>query len=272
MEFKKAYLQKDGFKPGDKIIHEGREVTLGARKTIYMATLLNGDNKTVNPDGSISYSLTQSNHLPVENDFFKELDESNVLEKVIKLNHHEMVFEDLFDDKTKPVHFTLEVKEPIVEKYSITKPGDIDIIAFQEPDEAIGIECKWIKHINQNGIISKWNKRRNIKKAWKQLKGYRNLGFHKTFLLLIIADEQSENNINATFFKELENPEKSLSELFEENDSGIIILTISKVTHASIHSQHTARSFMVRKSVENDQSERITDALNNNLMPKTKKV
>ncbi|WP_298950944.1 hypothetical protein [uncultured Nonlabens sp.] len=262
MELKKVYLQKDGLQPGDKIIHECREVTLGGRKRIRIASLLSEENKTVNPDGSTTYSLTQSDHLPVESDFFNGLDEGNVLEKIIKLNHHEMVFEDLFKDKTMPVYFTTEVKEPILEKHSKTKPGDIDIIAFQEPDNVIGIECKWIKHVNQNGIISKWNKRRNIKKAWKQLKGYRKLGFNQTYLLLIIADDQSENTTDTTFFRELQNPLNGIIEFNEDNDSGIIILTVSKVTHAHFANQHTAGSILVRTAKTENQNEFITRVMN----------
>lgn len=233
-----------------------------------------------NADGTTTLSLTDPHpslkQSKLNNRHFKE---PEFIQWLIKKGHIHMLWQALFPNKNIALQYGTELKEPFT--VNNTKPGDIDILAMQNSDTAVGIECKIIKfdfdkHIQHpNDINRAFNKLNKIDDAWEQLEGYRKLGFHKTFLLLIVLDDQSGNIAPGQLSRTVDSKlVTQISNLQRENDSGIIIFYVSQITEYELDIQNIVSMDVIREATPLLQSDKLTEMIikNDHLFEKSVKL
>jgi|TARA_R100000479_G_scaffold51000_2_gene23952 hypothetical protein len=233
-----------------------------------------------NPDGTTTLSLTDTHPSLTQlklND--RKFEEPEFVEWLIKKGHIQMLWQAIFPNKDLPLVYGTEIKKPFT--VSGVKPGDIDIFAMQSPDTAIGVECKIIKydfdkHINNPYDLKRaFNKLNKIDDAWEQLEGYRKLGFHKTYLLLIVLDDQSGNKTPGQLSRKIDSKlVTQLKNLQPKNDSGIIIFYVSQITEYELEVQNMVSMDLVRDATPQLQSDSLTKMIidNNHLFKKSVKL
>lgn len=220
-----------------------------------------------NPDGTTTLSLTDPHpslgRSKLNDRKFKE---PEFIQWLIKNGYIQMLWNELFPDKSFELRYSTELKEPFTIKG--TKPGDFDIIVFQHQDMAVGIECKIIKYDfnkqieNPHETRRAFNKLRGIDDAWEQLEGYRKLGFHKTYLLLIVLDDQSGNKALGQLSRRMDSKlVTNLANLQPKNDSGIIILYVSQITKYELDVQHIVSLDVLREAVSQMQNDSLTEMI-----------
>jgi hypothetical protein len=96
--------------------------------------------------------------------------------------------EDFFQVPNRVKSF-FGLKEPFIIKGK--KPGDIDILLVdtERPERAIAFECKRVKSQSIDKTNSKVNNANGIRKGVLQANGYQSLGFHQSYLMIILLDD-----------------------------------------------------------------------------------
>lgn len=96
--------------------------------------------------------------------------------------------EQFFADTTG-IRAYLGIKEPFV--VANQKPGDIDLLLIHPsmPDRSIAFEVKRVKAVAVNNELSKINGTEKIRKGVIQVNKYQSLGFHQTYLMLIVLND-----------------------------------------------------------------------------------
>lgn len=220
-----------------------------------------------NPDGSTSIELTIPHPSFNEAKLSKQqFDENQVLDWLINKGHFQMVIRELFMDRSLPILSARELDTPYVDPKKI--PGDLDLVLFQNPDLAIALECKVIKYDNKKSLahvdepIRAFNKLRGIDKGWLQLDGYRRLGFHKTYLLLIVLDDQSYNEAVGQLSRKVKNEiVTNLKSLNTEEQSGILIYYVSQITKFDFNVQNIVRLDHFKEAIPLVQTESLTNLI-----------
>ena len=71
------------------------------------------------------------------------------------------------------------------------KPGDIDLLLanLENPSKAIAFECKRVKIVSQAVGPPKINGVKQLASAISQVNAYQDIGFHQTYLLIILLDD-----------------------------------------------------------------------------------
>ncbi len=71
------------------------------------------------------------------------------------------------------------------------KPGDIDLLLInaERPDQVIAFECKRVKATSLDNLNSKVNNIQGIRKGVIQANKYQSLGFHQSYLMIILLDD-----------------------------------------------------------------------------------
>lgn len=223
-----------------------------------------------NPDGTTTLSLTDPHPSLTQSKLSnRQFKEPEFVEWLIKKGDIQYLWQAILPNKDLPLVYGTEIEQPFTEKSN--KPGDIDILAMQEPDTAIGIECKIIKydfhkHIkNPHDSKRAFNKLNKIDDAWEQLEGYRKLGFHKTYLMLIVLDDQSGNKAPGQLSRRIDSKlVTQLSNLQPKNDSGIIIFYVSQITEYELDIQNMVTMDVVREATPQLQSDILTSKIINN--------
>ena len=74
------------------------------------------------------------------------------------------------------------------------QPGDIDLLFYplHDPSQAIAIECKRIKMVSYPDGRSRVNRTGEIDKGIEQAGAYHALGFHPTYILVMLLDDGRE--------------------------------------------------------------------------------
>ena len=100
----------------------------------------------------------------------------------------QILFEPLFENYKTIKSFT-ELTYPFTTKNK--KPGDIDLLLVDPlyPEKAIVFECKKVKAVSQNDKTAKINNLQKIKKGVVQAEFYKHLGFHQSYLIIILLDD-----------------------------------------------------------------------------------
>ncbi len=140
------------------------------------------------------------------------------------------------------------VIEPIVNK-SYPKPGDIDILICDNnsPNQAIAIECKRIKVKAVSTLDDDVNKIENLKDGISQTKSLLAMGFHQTYLAVIIEVDGRNRSAFNTAHRGL-NPdatwdgaEKTMRKIYEfpqknryAQEVGFIFIEVIQPTGKSI--------------------------------------
>ena len=139
----------------------------------------------------------------------------------------------------KPV-YRLNTRQPIIENTNV-KPGDIDILicGAEKPQYAIAIECKRVK-VEVNTIDNdKINKINDIIEGIKQANSLHKMGFHNTYLGIIVEidgrNKVSCNTIsrgfsNNTYIRIYNFPQRERL----KKEVGIIFIEIIQPTENSI--------------------------------------
>lgn len=99
--------------------------------------------------------------------------------------------------------YNFEVGRPIITE-SGKKPGDIDILLCNKyaPNKATAIECKRVKVVVQQDGEQKVNRIQEIAGGITQANGLQSMGFHQSYLfLLIVVDARLKEAKGNMFFK-----------------------------------------------------------------------
>lgn len=117
------------------------------------------------------------------------------------------------------------------------KPGDIDLLIVdpEEPHKSIAFECKRIKMETLENQETKINGLRNLELGINQVNNYLKLGFHQTYLMIIILDDckntKSENvMLRSSQFNEDSSRYKFKWPVPLKSDIGVILVRITQQT------------------------------------------
>jgi hypothetical protein len=178
-------------------------------------------------------------------ELFKDVNETQ--ESITSINEAEVVkwlfgkngFLDFFceDFFSKPQNtksfFTLT--DPFTVKNE--KPGDIDLLIVdpEEPHKSIAFECKRIKIETLENQETKINGLRNLELGINQVNNYLKLGFHQTYLMIIILDDckntKSENvMLRSSQFNEESSRYKLKWPIPLKSEIGVILVRITQQT------------------------------------------
>lgn len=167
----------------------------------------------------------------------RELTEASALKFIENGRFLDPLIFELGLNKPLPIH--KEIVEPFIQDKN-DKPGDIDLIIYEKgkPDKAIAIEVKVVKvRTEENETIL--NKEKNISKGITQANAYARLGFHKTYLIIMVLDDASQvEKPNLIFRKsDLNSTDKLYNNRVIENlheRIGLIYFHISQPLEGSI--------------------------------------
>jgi len=132
-------------------------------------------------------------------EFYKDVNETK--ESVTSVNEEEAIqwlfgsngFLDFFCidffDKPEKVKPYFAISEPFVKRNE--KPGDLDLLLInpEEPQKTIAFECKRIKIQTLADQQTKINGLGNLESGIIQVNNYLKIGFHQTYLMIIILDD-----------------------------------------------------------------------------------
>jgi len=111
-----------------------------------------------------------------------------------------MFLPDFFENPNKVKSF-FGLTEPFTQKNN--KPGDIDLLLvdIENPDIAIAFECKRVKSVSLEDQTAKVNNTEKIKHGVLQVNKYQKLGFHQTYLMIILLDDGRNYRTPNTLFR-----------------------------------------------------------------------
>jgi hypothetical protein len=164
--------------------------------------------------------------------------------------------------------FWLNVVDPIIDNPN-KKPGDIDILICEQrqPHRAIALECKRVKVIAMDMENDKINKIDNIGNGVKQANALREIGFHRTYLAILIEVEgknRAEYNTlcrgpsPTTFKKVYDFPFRDKL----NKDVGVIFIEISQPTGKSIDSMAGVGICIDKEAERLEQPYNLTNRIN----------
>ncbi|MFL5766094.1 MAG: hypothetical protein ACJ77K_19270 [Bacteroidia bacterium] len=203
--------------------------------------------------------------------------------RIVTLTEHEIikwVFENKFTQeyfiqqttKLESVQYALEVQKPIIEFGQ--KPGDVDILMWPkgQPNLAVAIECKRAKVSIAPDGKEKANRLSEITKGIRQAKQLRELGFHKSYLLIfILTDGQHKKKVNSFFrYSDAETIKEIYNIPWHEElheDVGVIYVQITQPSGLSYDSMYGFGICMDKEAKELEQSLSITKKINKILCP-----
>jgi len=118
---------------------------------------------------------------------------SNTEEQILKwiLTHRSLgkFLVSQFFEVPSTVKAYLGLTDPFVE--SGRKPGDIDLLLIDpaKPDRSIAFEVKRVKAVATDDEVSRVNGAEKIRKGVIQVNKYQSLGFHQTYLMVIVLND-----------------------------------------------------------------------------------
>lgn len=124
---------------------------------------------------------------------------------------------------------------------SNTIPGDIDLLLVSEsrPDKTIAFECKRVKAVSGPGNIAKVNNVRKLVHGVKQANAYQSLGFHQSYLAVILLDDGRALNTPNTMFRY--GKTASIESIYEipwneplHPDVGIVFIKLNQTTGKNV--------------------------------------
>jgi hypothetical protein len=140
-----------------------------------------------------------------------------------------------FFGDTKNIKTYFGLTEPFTTKNK--KPGDIDLLFVDpdQPDKSVAFECKRVKALSIDNQTSKINNAEKIKHGVIQANKYQSLGFHQSYLVIILLDDGRHYNSPNILFRNTST--EQLKRVYDipwneplHNDVGIIFITINQPT------------------------------------------
>lgn len=150
--------------------------------------------------------------------------------RIIKDTFSEALFED---ERNNALFF--DIVEPITHRHN--KPGDVDLILCDKdrPNEAIAFECKRVKITSESAGVSKVNNATALRTGVKQTNGLQSLGFHQSYLLVMLLDDVRHREYRNTMMRNSKG--ENIEEIFEipqneplHTDAGVIYVKITQPT------------------------------------------
>lgn len=149
-------------------------------------------------------------------------------------------FIEEFFEYSSSIKVYSEIEEPITEKNKI--PGDIDLLLIdtQRPHQSIAFECKRVKAVYQSEGKSKVNNSNKIRKGVIQANKYRELGFHKTYLVIILLDDARASKLPNVMMRSSDASEVKhiySMEWYEKlhPDVGLVFIKVSQPTGKGVN-------------------------------------
>lgn len=143
------------------------------------------DQQVLNGQRSISFfTETEESQSSVTS-----MTEDQAIRWLLNSTHIQQLFNEEFFPTSARVKAFFGLAEPFTERNR--KPGDIDLLLVDESDprKAIAFECKRVKVTSMDAAYSKVNNAEGIRKGVQQANGYQSLGFHQSYLMVILLDD-----------------------------------------------------------------------------------
>jgi hypothetical protein len=148
-----------------------------------------------------------------------------------------MFIEGFFDAADRVLDF-YGLQQPLTDSNKM--PGDIDLLLVNplKTQFAIAFECKRVKAISYDSG-SKVNNIAKIRHGIKQANAYRELGFHQTYLMIILLDDGRAMTTPNTMFRY--GKDNTLDSIYSipwqeplHEDVGIVYVKVNQTTGKSI--------------------------------------
>lgn len=196
---------------------------------------------------------------------------------------NDFLLRNLIEFPGHPHSFHFEMKEPILNRNEMTKIGDIDFLIYPQsrPDLATAIEFKKVKVFTKPNGEVKINRLDFVnKKGMKQVKQIRKLGFHKTYLGIIIEDDGRHTDEISTMHKTSKSD--NVDRIFNttnnpelEQVAGVLYIVINQPTGESVQTRFNLQFCLHKPAIKINQSvertNRIKDLIKSLKLPLTHK-
>ena len=168
------------------------------------------------------------------------------------------------DPGTVHAHFGL--KEPFTQSQAF--PGDIDLLLLQpeHPDRPVAFECKRVKIIAQEGGAPIVNRLSELDRGILQAGAYRALGFHQTYLLVILLDDGRVMKTPNIMFRY--NDTAPIDKVFNipwhknlHPDVGVVYVRINQMTGKHIDHSHSIGYFIDKPAYPITQTAEMTNKI-----------
>lgn len=197
----------------------------------------------------------------------REFTESEIIDFIYKENFYHQLYKEIGLSDSQKITILREQKAPFILNQN-SKPGDLDLILHdpEEPEKAIALEVKCVKFKTHNDQVVTTNKEKSISEGITQINEYLKLGFHKTYLLVVLLDESWQQDKPNSISKEsgLENAPKLINPRILKNldkNIGLLYMGVRQITPQSVYSNTRLDIRTIQDAVEIDQDERITEIL-----------
>ncbi len=163
------------------------------------------------------------------------MSEDQAIKWLFQINPFRQLFIKSFFKDFSNVRVFFGLQEPFTRKNN--KPGDIDLLLVNSnrPDKSIAFECKRIKASSDDKGSSKVNNTGSIKHGVIQANKYQSLGFHQSYLLIILIDDARQHKAKNVLFRSTSS--EQLKHLYDipwneplHKDVGIIFIRIIQST------------------------------------------
>jgi hypothetical protein len=148
------------------------------------------------------------------------------------------------------------------------KPGDIDLLFYPVdcPSRAIAIECKRVKLVSCLDGSTTVNRAGEIDKGIVQANAYRDLGFHQTYLLILLLDDGRElRTPNPMFRYTTGKPvDRVLNIPWRQErhpDVGVIYVKINQILRKDINHAHSIGYCIDERAIPREQTVEMTNKI-----------
>lgn len=197
-------------------------------------------NYTFPLDGKSEHVLFDENSIPASSSRITSLNESELVKWMLESESRTECFFGRVLLKDLAYQILQTISTPIIQVGE--KPGDTDILVYPQdhPDLAIAFEVKRVKvNIDEDDVENINKDTKVVKKGIKQANQLRKLGFHQTYLVVIIVTDGKNRTSKDIPFRYADSDRiRSLYDLPKNKklhpDVGVIYVQIVEPTSASM--------------------------------------
>jgi len=168
--------------------------------------------------------------------------------------------------------YDFEVGQPVITERG-KKPGDIDILLCNRytPYKAIAMECKRVKAVIQQDGKQKVNRIQEIGDGITKANGLQSIGFHQSYLLLLLVVDARLKEAEGNIFFKYEN-QKETSAIYEvpmdsslHRDVGVAYIEIIQPTGKGINKMGQIGICVDKRAVQLEQPTYLSGKVRNYL-------
>jgi hypothetical protein len=228
-------------------------------RTLYFETVII-DSENINT--RLIYNFFQANDLNEPS--ITALNEDMALRWLIEHPEFRNFFIHRFLPHCSNVRTFYNLEHPFTSKNKM--PGDIDLLIVDpiQPHRAIAFECKRIKVVTLESGIPKVNNAGSLKKGVRQANAYQSLGFHQSYLMIILLDDGRMLGTPNTIFRY--NKGESVDSIYDipaneplHPDVGIIYVRINQMTGKNINHSISMGFCIDKRAVPLEQTTEMTN-------------